>query len=708
MPDILQRSCRLVPWLLPLALVTVGCASRPELRERIGHVRFEGNGRFWDGTSDFHVRQAMEQEPAAWSTPVFIRQAVPLDRDTLAADAWRIELWYAHNGFLDARFLGWDVRQRQRARRGRPAVLDVVGHVEQGEPSLVRELRFEGLDLGGGTVHRRYLERNASVQAGDRFSLEAVDDTEELIRGWLQEHSYAWVTVETELVAYPEQRAVDVVFRVTPGEACRFGEVRLEGAEHVPDPMIRDQLAMVPGRPFKASALGATRRALFGLGTFSMVTVDPVFQAENPSVVPVRVGLEETRFRRMRLGGGVGVESGQQDAHVSLGFQHTNLFDRLIGLDLDTSAGAAAIASYEDLSAGEGVEKWAPVVDSGLELSFPRIFGPGWVMKQALGYEMGLESTYTFYQPSWKPSISHVFEPRKGTRSALGVLSLTTSYELSYFDFIEQDVDLTTIQGSRLGLDLEAPYILSYVEEAAVWDLRDDPLFTSRGLYAAAAMGVAGGFGERGAPLFGNYDFLKAYGDLRSYTSLAPLLRLESGLTLATRLAGGFAQPLGSGDRASVPYAERFRLGGGSTVRGWANDQLGPRICEALELYEDGRDQTFMAVGDSSYEFITAESDRCEDPIPIGGQIYGFGTLELRKPLLWGISAVGFVDAGMAWEDWAAMAEQWPLPSVGAGVRYKSPVGPVRVDFAYRLNDDPLWDHYDLRWNIHFSLSEAF
>ena len=691
-------------WLVLAALLSVGCATRPQLRERVGAIKFLGNGRVWDGTGDFHLRQAMEQQQGVWSTPIFPSLAVPLDRKTLTTDGWRIELWYAHNGYLDARFLGWDIRERKRARRRRPAVMDLTGHVDQGEPSLVRELRFEGLDLGGGTVHRRYLERNAEVQAGDRFSLEAVDETEALIVSWLREHSYAWAEVESELHAYPDQHAVDVVFHVSPGVACTFGEVVIQGAEHVPEPMIRDELELEPGRPFKASDLSDTRRNLFALGTFSVVKVNPVHQEDNPGVVPVRVDLSETRFRRLRLGGGIGVESGQSDAHVSVGFEHANLMERLIELDLDTEVGAAAIASYDSIASGEGVQQWAPVVDSALGLTFPRIFGPGWTMKQELAYEMGLESGYTFYQPSWRPSVARSFRPRQGTRKELGELTFTTAYKLSYFDFLDLDVDLSRIESSRLGLDLAAPYILSYAEEAAVWDLRDDPLFTTRGLYAAAALGLAGGFiGEAGAPLFGKYDFVKAYGDIRSYTSLAPLLRLEGGLTLATRLAGGFAQPLGSGERASVPYAERFRVGGGNTVRGWVSDQLGPRICERHRT-ERGPEGTSV---DQFYAPVT-EEQWCQEPIPIGGQVYGLGSVELRKPLAWGMSVVGFFDIGMAWADWAAMTEQLPLPAAGAGVRYRSPVGPVRLDFGYRLDSDARFDEPYRRWNLHFSLSEAF
>ncbi len=696
------------------ATVLAGCAHRrPALNERVAGVHFEGNSSFWDGTGDFHVRQAMEQERGAWSTFLFPRLAVPLDRTTLLQDAWRIELWYAHHGYFDARFLGWDIREKKRARGRKPAVLELTGRVDEGEASVFREVTFTGLDLGGGTVHRRYIERHAAVLAGERFSLEAVEDTEALIRSWLREHAYAWVQVEVHVDAYPEEHLVDVRFDVYPGVPCKFGEVDVSGSDNVPRPMILDEVEVLPGRSFKASLLSETRRNLFGLGTFSTVSVLPRHQPEQEAVVPVDIRLTESRFRRIRLGGGVGVESGQQDAHLSVGYQHKNLFSRLIQLDLETEGGVAAIATYDDIVGGE-VQKWAPVIDSGLDLTFPRIFGKGWKMVQALDFEMGLESDFTFYQPSWEPAVSWTTEPRKGTRRELGTVTFTTAYRLSYFDFIEQDLDLSNIESSRLGLDLTAPYMLSYAEESLVWDLRDDPLFTTRGLYLSGSLGMAGGFGERGAPLFGNFDFVKVETDLRMFNSLAPLFDMESDFVLATRLAGGIAQPWGDGGRASVPYAERFKIGGGNSVRGWVTDHLGPRLCERLDengdrvlpTTEDGE----WGGADSAYQLIDADNPNCPDIIPVGGQVYTVGSVELRKEIVerWGLGVAGFLDVGMAWADLASVSQQWPLPSAGGGIRYKSPFGPVRLDLGIRLYDDPDFEGEERRWNIHFSLSEAF
>jgi len=682
-------------------VLLAGCAHRPDLSERVGRVRFDGNGSLLEGTSDFHLRQAMEQEKGSWSTFIFKRNAVPLDRRTLTADAWRIELWYAHHGYFDASFLGWDVRQRRRERRRRPAVLDITGRVEQGEPSLVRSLSFEGLDLGGGGVHRRYIELHSDVLEGERFSLEAVHSTAALVRSWLQEHGHAWVEVYPKVDAYPEEHVVDVHFRVEPGVACRFGEVSVHGDEAVPELFVRDQVEVRTGRPYKASSLAETRRNLFALGTFSAVSVTPGRIEGSEDLVPVQVHLTETRFRRLRLGAGLGAESGQQDAHVSVGVLHNNLFHRMLQLESDNQVGVAAIAAYSDLLDHQ-VERWAPVVDNSIELTFPRIFGPGWSMSQLVAFEMGLESGYTFLTPSWEPAVSYAFEPGEGGSRALGNITLTASHKLSYFDYLDTDVQLDAINESRLGLDVTDPYILSFTEQQVVWDQRDDLLFTTRGAYVAAALGMAGGPFANGAPFFGQFDFVKGQADLRLFTSLAPLLRLDDSFVLATRLAGGMAQPLGSGDRAAVPYAERFKIGGGNTVRGWPTDHLGPRLCERS-----------VGSGEQYTEF--SARDVCDDIIPIGGRLYGLGSVELRKSLRsllhFDLGVVGFVDAGMAWNDWASVSQQPPLPSAGFGLRYASPVGPVRVDLGFRLDQDedfadPEFD--SPRLNLHFSLSEAF
>jgi len=311
------------------------------------------------------------------------------------------------------------------------------------------------------------------------------------------------------------------------------------------------------------------------------------------------------------------------------------------------------------------------------------VFGRQWRMTQNVAYIQGIESEYTFVSPSWSPAL--VWEARRG-------LGFTTDLRFQYFKYLTQDVDLTQVQESRLGLDLTSPYYLSILEEKVVWDRRDDPLFTRRGSYTTASVGIAGLPGTQ-VPVVGDFNFLKGALDWRLYRSLAPLFHLHEGMVLATRIAAGAAIPYGGGDSASVPYAERVKLGGGTTVSGWVTDHLGPWLC---------RDASTSPVT------YTAMSDQaCADVVPIGGELASWGSVELRKSIRWGVGVVGFVDVGMAWDTPADVLHQVPLASAGTGVRYASPVGPVRLDVAFRLDDSPYFQSENW-FNIHFSLSEAF
>ena len=149
------------------------------------------------------------------------------------------------------------------------------------------------------------------------------------------------------------------------------------------------------------------------------------------------------------------------------------------------------------------------------------------------------------------------------------------------------------------------------------------------------------------------------------------------------RLAGGAAAPhsvLGAEDdgRSYVPYAERFLLGGSNSVRGWEADHLGPLVC--------------------------SESGEC---VPRGALASLFSTLQWRIEGPYSIAGVVFVDTGMAWETLQAVDLSELQPSTGFGLRYGTPVGPLRIDFAWRLRD-PEWSSATSNWTLHAGLGEVF
>lgn len=145
-----------------------------------------------------------------------------------------------------------------------------------------------------------------------------------------------------------------------------------------------------------------------------------------------------------------------------------------------------------------------------------------------------------------------------------------------------------------------------------------------------------------------------------------------------------------------LPSNIRFYSGGSSSVRGWQRRQLGPK----------------RAVIDDAGDFV--------EYIPLGGKANWQFNLEVRQELGRLIRNVGmalFLDGGAVWEELQEASLSGLQFGLGGGFRYNSPVGPVRIDLARKLNptDEDLnifegtnygrpFDH----WGIHFSIGQAF
>ena len=168
---------------------------------------------------------------------------------------------------------------------------------------------------------------------------------------------------------------------------------------------------------------------------------------------------------------------------------------------------------------------------------------------------------------------------------------------------------------------------------------------------------------ESGLVFRSDREFLKLTGEARSYR------RLGWWNVLAVRVSGGLIRKLGR--TREVPNFERFFGGGMHSVRGWGLNQLSPRDPE-------GR--------------------------VVGGQSRLEATVELRSRLLPFLGTALFLDAGNVGFGLNAFSISELNWAAGAGIRYLSPIGPLRMDVGYRLSDDP----YVGRRQIHISLGQAF
>ncbi|MCB9777802.1 MAG: BamA/TamA family outer membrane protein [Alphaproteobacteria bacterium] len=727
-PSLLHRP---LPLLLPLLLVLlVACAKRNPEGELVKSIRFRGNGSPLQGTGDYNLRTAMEQEASpsfAWINPGL---RVSLDRDALALDAWRLETWYAHRGFFDARFRAWDVVTVRPANRHRGPLVRIVGHVEPGEPSNVRSVQFLGMDVVGRPVVN-LLERQAPLQQGGRFDLSAVDETVSLANSRLQEQGFAFAEVQSHVVALPEEQAVEVTFEATPGPPAKVGAIELSGDFGLPERLVREEITFEEGDAWRLSRLAETQQALFGLGTFSVVTITPLkdqaTELEDGLVsVPVRIDLAESNARQLRVGGGVAAQSARQELHASIGFSHANVRNRLWRLDTGASAGYASVVTWAEL-AEQGLpalwQRGGPIAEVTAALEIPRFPLRRWRWVNEAGFELGIEPDYRFASPTASTALVWRISRKWSTRAG---------YRITFFDYFDStlpdETSLLDRRGRALGLDFSDPYLLSMLQQQLVYDSRDDPIFTRRGAYSILDVAEAGG------PFGGQYSFVKATADGRIWRPVPRLFGWRPRAALTARLAGGVVFPYGAEDRAQVPFAERLYVGGSSTVRGWGLDHLGPYLYPQgwdANSQEYTRVQT-SAVDESIADKIMGKEDRkcfaddnCflengDDQLPaseiiyIGGKAALYGGFEVHGYWANNMGLAVFMDYGRAW-DGAGLSSPAELlirlkqmsVSAGAGFRYLSPVGAIRLDVARRMDGHPMFEH-EPRLQVHFALSEAW
>ncbi|MFN7915042.1 MAG: BamA/TamA family outer membrane protein [Vicinamibacterales bacterium] len=309
--------------------------------------------------------------------------------------------------------------------------------------------------------------------------------------------------------------------------------------------------------------------------------------------------------------------------------------------------------------------RWSSL-DRGLRLTFnqPYFFAP----HLSLGGEAQRWYTFTPAYGSVVTGARATLTHRESTRFSWAV-SLSSERNSSsikenvlndptlYADLIALGLDPTTgkQEGTlgALGFDLQRSTA--------------DNLLNARRGYQLAFHGE-----EAGRLLPGTFNYYAMSVDARHY------LPVSDRLVLANRVQLGAINAAGD-DPAQVPFSKKYFLGGASSIRGWGRYEVSPLSGSGL---------------------------------PIGGNsMFAFST-EARLSLGGSLGAVAFLDAGNVWPGDFQIRLSDLHYAVGPGLRYQTPVGPVRFDIGYQLDQIPgllvEGKPQPRRWRIHFSIGQAF
>lgn len=314
-------------------------------------------------------------------------------------------------------------------------------------------------------------------------------------------------------------------------------------------------------------------------------------------------------------------------------------------------------------SAGAHV-RWSSL-DRGARLDFnqPYVFTPHF----SLGAEA--QDWYTF-----TPAYNSVVVGGKATlthrqdQHTSWAISLTSEHDRSSIS--EKAFNDPTLRDEliALGLDpttLEQNGTLNAVGFDLQHSTADNILNAHRGYQLAFHTESAGRL------LPGTFNYYAVAADGRHY------LPFGERIVLASRLQFGNIRPAGN-DPKNVPFSKKYFLGGATSIRGWGRYEISPLI----------------------------------GGLPIGGLSMLAVSEELRATLQGKLGAVLFIDAGNVWADSFGFNLRDLLYAVGPGLRYQTPIGPIRFDVGYQLNPIP-----DLlvngapqtrRFRLHFSIGQAF
>jgi len=222
----------------------------------------------------------------------------------------------------------------------------------------------------------------------------------------------------------------------------------------------------------------------------------------------------------------------------------------------------------------------------------------------------------------------------------------------------------------RLGIDRNLREVeIASLTPSLLLDHRDDPLVPTRGWTLNLQ-------GEYAFPfLAADAEFVKVFGQ---YTLHQPLGRFG---VLAASARLGAVEPRGSdrgGVEGAVPISEQFFAGGRTTHRAYRRDLLGV-LGETLLLCkpESGTCSSTVPSGDDPDSYLL---------VPVGGNGLALVNFDYRFPIAGALGGTAFIDVGNVWAEWDDVAVADAKVGVGLGVRYLSPIGPLRLEVGWKLD----------------------
>lgn len=597
---------------------------------------------------------------------------------------------YAANGFLSAKVTGTPVEKGQKSGQ-----LLIRFDIDEGKQTLVSSLKLEGMKaiteqelrgVLGSLPGQPYSEITVSSDRDNilalyfnqgfpnaTFSYTAEPDTAKETAGDEEKSAPVPATANGAAGTIERAQPMKLIYKIEEGQQVTVRRVLLSGYKHTRPRVIRRQVRVKAGQPLREEDVVSSQQKLYNLGIFNRVSIDE----QNPNGTDpdksVVVLVEESKRYTIAYGGGFEAQRLASTTDPTGGEVEASprgIFE----ISKENLTGRADTLSLK--LRGSFIQGRAL-----LAYSAPEAFNSDKYSLQMTAYVEKTQDINTFTQTRFEGNIQ--ITDQLTPRSSFLLRYAFRKVDLSNLNVPQEEVPL-----------FYQPTLVS--EFAATWfrDTRDNPADATKGSFNTADFSVAStAFGSSASflrILVQNSTFHKIS---RSW-SFARSVRLGILQPFASTVSLSFPAQTGTPSPQLIPLPERLFAGGGTSLRGFALNQAGPR--DALTGF------------------------------PVGGQAMLILNQELRFPLKLpfvgsNLGGAFFYDGGNVYSRLDRITLRWKPPepvfvpaypnlgpgrfnptrclynctnelnyfsnTAGFGLRYATPVGPLRIDFGYLLNN---------------------
>ena len=651
----------------------------PGVRHKLAAVKIEGNKYF----NTAALRERMAVEPSS-----FVLTNGRFSQQLLSEDLSSIKYLYQANGFLDVKVVGELVDDFG----GKANEMEVLVKIEEGKQTLVGELKVEGAE----SFRDRQLESSLSNAQGQPFSEANVSTDRDVITYYYYNNGFPNVEFESAVTPDPgAPQRMDVTYKITEGQRVFVDRVLVTGLNFTRPYIVNRQMRIRDGDPLSQNRMVDSQRRLYNLGLFNEVDM----AVQNPEGLEpskdVLFNIQESRRWTFRYGGGIEFATG----------------------NIPTTGNPQGKTGVSP----NGVLEITRLNLFGRDQTFTFRGRLGLLTRRGL---LSYDAPRLFHRENWRIIVSALFDNTADVNTfASERLEGNVQAEQRYnrfttflygltFERVSVDPNSLVIDPTLMAL-YSKPVFIAMPTFTGVRDKRDDPINPTKGSYNALNLGLAT------SALGSQTNFGRVLLDNSTYYTFA------RHWVLARRTQIGIEKPYGTNnfiilppdstlpvEATQIPLPELFFSGGSNSLRGFSINQAGPRDT-----------QTGYAIGGQGLFVNNVEIRTPPVLLPYVGNNLGFvffhdmgnvfdtanhiisGMLRIHQESIADCSTEG---------DKAPCNFNYDSQAIGMGIRYRTPVGPVRFDLGYALNPTryPIQETGQTlslrRINVFFSIGQTF